>query len=108
MGDLVNDTIQMRKSYALRLSNEHCRRWRLDDGTEVVVRETSEGLLLAPSNPPLIKVNVDPTTSCNLNCRTCISNSLGKLHSKSKPQDAIKLKEILKIDREVLCGKQTQ
>jgi hypothetical protein len=30
------------------------------------------GLLLVPSDPPLTKVYVEPTTSCNLNCRTCI------------------------------------
>jgi len=77
MDDQVNDTIQMKKSGVLWLSKQHCRRWGLDAGSELVVRETSEGLLLVPSNLPLTKVYVEPTTSCNLNCRTCISNSLG-------------------------------
>jgi hypothetical protein len=77
MDDQVNDTIQMRKSGVLRLSNDHCRRWGLDAGSEVIVRKTSVGLLLVTSDPPLTKVYVEPTTSCNLNCRTCIRNSLG-------------------------------
>ena len=77
MDNQVNDTIQIRKSEVLRLSKEHCRRWGLDAGSEVVVRKTSERLLLVPSDPPLTKVYVEPTTSCNLNCRTCIRNSLG-------------------------------
>ena len=75
MDDQVNQTIQMKKSGVLLLSKEHCRRWGLAAGSEVVVRETSEGLLLVPSDPPLTKVYVEPTTSCNLNCRTCIRNS---------------------------------
>ena len=76
MDDQVNDTIQMRKSGVLRLPNKHCRRWGLDAGSVVVGRKTSERLLLVPSDPPLTKVYVEPTTSCNLNCRTCIRNSL--------------------------------
>ena len=77
MDDQVNDTIQMKKSGVLWLYNQHCRRCGLDAGSEGIVRETSEGLLLVPSDPPLTKVYVEPTTSCNLNCRTFIFNSLG-------------------------------
>lgn len=49
MGNQVKDTIRMNEGGALLLSNEHCRRWGLAAGSEVVVRETSQGLLLLPS-----------------------------------------------------------
>lgn len=71
----MNDTIRVKLNGVLSLSNEHCRKLGLVAGSEVVVRETSEGLLLVPSDPPLTKIYVEPTTACNLNCRTCMRNS---------------------------------
>ena len=44
-------------------------------GAEFSVRETPQGFVLRPSDPPLSKVYVEPTTACNLNCRTCMRNS---------------------------------
>jgi MoaA/NifB/PqqE/SkfB family radical SAM enzyme len=32
-------------------------------------------LLLRPSDPPLAKIYVEPTTTCNLRCRICVRNS---------------------------------
>ena len=63
------------KSGDLRLPEELRRRWGLAPGAEVLVRETPEGVLLRPSDPPLAKVYVEPTTACNLRCRICVRNS---------------------------------
>ena len=63
------------KSGDLRLPEELRRRWGLAPGAELLVRETPEGLLLRPSDPPLTKVYVEPTTACNLRCRICVRNS---------------------------------
>ncbi len=63
------------KDGELRLPEDQRRRWGLTPGTEFVVRETSEGLLLRPSDPPLSKVYVEPTTACNLNCPICVRRS---------------------------------
>jgi MoaA/NifB/PqqE/SkfB family radical SAM enzyme len=41
----------------------------------MVVQETPEGLLLRPSDPPLSKVYIEPTSECNLRCLTCVRNT---------------------------------
>jgi hypothetical protein len=63
------------KSGELRLPEELRRRWGLAPGVEFLVRETPEGLFLHPSDPPMSKVYVEPTTVCNLRCRICVRNS---------------------------------
>jgi MoaA/NifB/PqqE/SkfB family radical SAM enzyme len=50
-------------------------RWGLAPGTEVEIRETAEGLLVRPVDPPLTRVYLEPTSECNLRCRTCVRNS---------------------------------
>jgi MoaA/NifB/PqqE/SkfB family radical SAM enzyme len=69
------DKMLVGKSGDLRLPEELRRRWGLASGAEFLVRETTEGLLLRPSDPPLAKVYVEPTTACNLRCRICVRNS---------------------------------
>ncbi|MHB1134193.1 MAG: radical SAM protein [Chloroflexota bacterium] len=59
----------------LELGDEERRRWGLQPGGRVVVQETPAGLLLRPMDPPLTKVYVEPTSLCNLNCRTCMRHS---------------------------------
>jgi MoaA/NifB/PqqE/SkfB family radical SAM enzyme len=51
------------------------RRWGFEAGADVVVRQTPQGLMLFPADPPLAKVYVEPTSACNLNCRTCMRHS---------------------------------
>ena len=71
----MEDKMLVGKSGDLRLPEELRRRWGLAPGAELLVRETTEGLLLRPSDPPLAKVYVEPTTACNLRCRICVRNS---------------------------------
>ena len=59
----------------LCLSDQHRRRWGIHPGVEMVVQETPEGLLLRPSDPPLSKVYIEPTSECNLRCLTCVRNT---------------------------------
>ncbi len=51
------------------------RRWGLVPGGRVIATETPHGLLLRPADPPLTKVYVEPTSHCNLHCRTCMRHS---------------------------------
>ena len=44
-------------------------------GAQVLVREGSQGLLLQRPITQLDRVYVEPTSRCNLNCRTCIRNA---------------------------------
>jgi MoaA/NifB/PqqE/SkfB family radical SAM enzyme len=47
----------------------------LNGGAALEIKETPAGLLLAPADPPLTKVYIEPTTHCNLACRTCVRHS---------------------------------
>jgi len=59
----------------LVLPEAYRKRWGLTRGTELVVQETPEGMLIRPLDPPLKKIYVEPTSRCNLDCRTCVRNS---------------------------------
>ncbi len=41
----------------------------------MIVRNTPVGLMLFPQDPPLRKVYIEPTSACNLNCRSCMRHS---------------------------------
>ena len=56
----------------LRLPAELRRRWNLTGNSKLLLRETPEGLFLYPADPPLRKVYLEPTSACNLRCRTCV------------------------------------
>jgi MoaA/NifB/PqqE/SkfB family radical SAM enzyme len=51
------------------------RRWGLSPDTELIIQETAEGLVVRPVDPPLKKICVEPTSACNLSCRTCVRNT---------------------------------
>ncbi len=71
----LEDKIPVGTDGEMRLPKELRRRWGLAPGAELLIRETPEGLLLRPSDPPLAKVYVEPTSACNLRCRICMRNS---------------------------------
>jgi MoaA/NifB/PqqE/SkfB family radical SAM enzyme/ubiquinone/menaquinone biosynthesis C-methylase UbiE len=70
-----NMKVKVGKHGELRLPEKQRKQWGLEPGKEFQVRETRQGLLLWPLDPPLTKVYVEPTTTCNLSCRTCMRNS---------------------------------
>jgi MoaA/NifB/PqqE/SkfB family radical SAM enzyme len=59
----------------LKLSGGSARRLGLGAGAEYLIQETPGGLLLRRTDPALTRVHVEPTTGCNLSCRTCVRNS---------------------------------
>jgi MoaA/NifB/PqqE/SkfB family radical SAM enzyme len=59
----------------INLSEEQCRRWGIEPGASVVVSETAEGLMVRPADPVLSRLYVEPTSLCNLTCRTCVRHS---------------------------------
>ncbi len=59
----------------LHLPESVRRNWGLTPGAEFRVEETDDGLLLRPADPPLRKVYVEPTTSCNVDCPICMRHS---------------------------------
>jgi len=59
----------------ITLSEEQLGRMGLGPGDEILLRETANGLVLLPLDPPLRKVYVEPTTRCNLQCPMCMRQS---------------------------------
>jgi len=59
---------------SLQLPAEFLRLRRLAEGTEWWVHQRDAALILLPRLPDLRKLYIEPTTVCNLNCRTCIRN----------------------------------
>lgn len=59
----------------LRIPPEVLAGMGLEPGASVVLRRTSEGVLLRCADPPLVKIYLEPTTDCNLKCRTCMRSS---------------------------------
>ena len=54
------------------------RRYRLDSGEDFLLGKTESGLALYPLRPDVRKVYLEPTTRCNLHCRTCVRNVWGE------------------------------
>ncbi len=67
--------LKVGESRELQLPEEEALRWGVASGSTLRLKETPEGLLIRPADPPLTRVYVEPTTRCNLSCRTCIRNS---------------------------------
>jgi molybdopterin converting factor small subunit len=63
------------KDGSIKLPQELLRRWRIPQGTEWWLDRREAALVLLPRLPDLRKLYVEPTTVCNLNCRTCIRNT---------------------------------
>lgn len=59
----------------ISIPQDDLARLGLEAGATVVLRPTQGGLLLRPADPPLSKVYLEPTTDCNLRCRTCMRAS---------------------------------
>jgi MoaA/NifB/PqqE/SkfB family radical SAM enzyme len=59
----------------LVLPPEMAERFGIRPGTQILVQEGSKGLHLQRPITQLAKVYVEPTSRCNLNCRTCIRNA---------------------------------
>jgi len=60
------------------LPDEIARDYGLEAGGELSLRMTPEGILLRPPLSQLRKVYIEPTSRCNLACRTCMRNTWGE------------------------------
>ncbi len=58
----------------IKLPEDWVRRRRLPDQLEWWIDQRDAALILLPRLPDLRKLYIEPTTVCNLNCRTCIRN----------------------------------
>lgn len=66
--------VMMGKDGSIRLPEEFLQRRRLSECREWWLDQRDGEIVLLPRLPDLRKLYVEPTTDCNLNCRTCIRN----------------------------------
>jgi len=66
--------IMMEKDGCLRLPKEILNRRRVPSNVEWWLDQREGTFILLPRLPDLRKLYVEPTTACNLHCRTCIRN----------------------------------
>jgi tungsten cofactor oxidoreducase radical SAM maturase len=59
---------------SLKLPKEFLSRRRFSEGLEWWVNQRDGAVILLPRLPDLRKLYLEPTTVCNLSCRTCIRN----------------------------------
>ena len=67
--------IRVGKDGSLIFPEKMRHRWNMSPGSDFHVKETPYGVFITPANPPLSKIYLEPTTLCNLKCRTCVRNS---------------------------------
>ena len=75
MKEFAPETLQIEDDGSLPFSEDQRNRWGLTPGSKVLIRQTPNGLLVFPEDPPLSRAYVEPTSACNLNCRTCMRHS---------------------------------
>jgi len=66
--------ITLNGKMALDLPGEYLQRRHIPSGQEFWLGQRSGDLLLHPIRPDLQKLYLEPTTACNLECRTCLRN----------------------------------
>ncbi len=60
---------------SIHISDDDFRKWNPGGETEYLAVEHPGGILLQPVDPPLTKLYLEPTTKCNLQCRTCMRST---------------------------------
>ena len=75
MKEFPPETLQVGPDGTLSFSEDQRNRWGLTPGSAAAIRRAPNGLLVFPEDPPLSRAYIEPTSACNLNCRTCMCHS---------------------------------
>ena len=70
----VSQPVQLDSQGHVILPADVAKDYALAAGGELTLRVTPEGILIKPSLTQLRKIYIEPTSRCNLACRTCIRN----------------------------------
>lgn len=70
--EIVNKEINCEPDGSIRLSPKLLQELNFPEGQSILVSETPYGILLREADPAFRRLYVEPTTSCNLRCKTCI------------------------------------
>lgn len=84
------------KDGKLELPPEIKNKLNLKDDTEVRIEFNQNGIYIERADPRLTKVYIEPTSDCNLDCKTCVRHSWDEEMGFMKMEDYHKLIEDLK------------
>lgn len=71
----MSDRAVVEADGSIRFPGVDAARLGLVPGAEFAVQAGPEGVVLRRLDPLLTRVHVEPTTGCNLSCRTCVRNA---------------------------------
>jgi Predicted Fe-S oxidoreductases len=91
----IKQETQINPDGSLPLSEEVLEQLGITAGSKVIVSSSPSGLSLRNINPALSKIYIEPTNTCNLNCRTCIR------HTWKDPVGFLKMETYIKLLEEV-------
>lgn len=72
---MIKQELRVGANGSLQLPPEVLKEMGISPGSKVLVNNSLQGLTIRNLNPDLSKLYIEPTNTCNLNCRTCIRRS---------------------------------
>ena len=76
LNEEIPEKIELKmKDGKLELPTEIKEKLGLDSDTEVKIQFNQDGMYIERADPRLTKVYIEPTSDCNLNCKTCVRHS---------------------------------
>jgi MoaA/NifB/PqqE/SkfB family radical SAM enzyme len=76
MNEELPDELELKlKDGKLELPQEIKSKLGLENNTEVKIQFNQKGMYIERADPRLTKVYIEPTSDCNLNCKTCVRHS---------------------------------
>ncbi|TDO85291.1 MoaA/NifB/PqqE/SkfB family radical SAM enzyme [Halanaerobium saccharolyticum] len=70
------ETVELKlKDGKLELPEELKEKIGLESGTEVKLQFNQDGIYIERADPRLTRIYIEPTSDCNLNCKTCVRHS---------------------------------
>lgn len=97
LNEEIPEKIELRlKDGKLELPQQIKEKLGLDSETEVKIQFNQDGMYIERADPRLTKVYIEPTSDCNLNCKTCVRHSWDEEMGFMEMEDYKKLIEELK------------
>ncbi|MGM0603692.1 MAG: radical SAM protein [Bacillota bacterium] len=67
--------LEVDKKGEINLPEEIKKKLSISPGTELTLSVSAKGIFIERKDPLLTKVYIEPTSDCNLNCKTCVRHS---------------------------------
>ena len=76
MNEEIPEKLELKlKNGKLEIPAEIKEKLGLNSETEIIIQFNQKGMYIERADPRLTKVYIEPTSDCNLNCKTCVRHS---------------------------------